>query len=506
MPVGSNDIPLVLREVGEEAKDAPLTNAEVDNNFINLKTGILTVSGELTDLTSDVRAIEDSNPWTPANDGPGSGLNADLLDGKQLSEIQSDILASVGTDFLPINGGTITGNLTINAQNPSILLNDTTDSGVDLAIGVIGDDFYVYEPEDSTSTQAPGDIGRQWIKITDDKSGVGNMFLFADNKVWHEGNDGPGSGLNADTLDGLQATDFYTRLQADTRYVNLAGSTLTGRIVLAPGADGGFAFPANPFGGTDDLVKFTLESGGGDPDVQGPSGFGDRMRVRLTVAGEDAESDYNDKFEFIVPDVNSVLINDNVVLNAGNFQSLIGNVWSSTNQGPDSGLDADTLDGLQGSEYVTVAGLGDALSAVLDEDLTAIAGLTETSGFLKKTSENTWELVTSIPVSLDNGQITSATLTTTSIEQVSVINFSATAYRSAKYFVQASSDSSHHITEVSVVHDGTTVYMNEYGTIMTGSSLFTIDSDISNGNLRLLITPASTTSTTTKVIAQAINV
>lgn len=53
----------------------------------------------------------------------------------------------------------------------------------------------------------------------------------------------------------------------------------------------------------------------------------------------------------------------------------------------------------------------------------------------------------------------------------------------------------YHATEVLVTHDGTTVYMSEYATVFTSSSLMTLDADISGGNIRLLITPANTNTT-----------
>lgn len=75
-------------------------------------------------------------------------------------------------------------------------------------------------------------------------------------------------------------------------------------------------------------------------------------------------------------------------------------------------------------------------------------------------------------------------------------SFSAYSYRSAKYLIQASSGAAYHVTEVTLIHDGTTVYLAEYGTILTtAQSLMTIDADILNGNVRLLVTPALTNTT-----------
>ena len=99
-----------------------------------------------------------------------------------------------------------------------------------------------------------------------------------------------------------------------------------------------------------------------------------------------------------------------------------------------------------------------------------------------------------------------ATLTTSTTTANQVIGvFSATVYRSVKCIVQAKSGSSYHVTEFMVLHDGTTTYNNEYGTVFTGSSLITLDSDISGGNVRLLVTPANAV-TTINVSLTLINV
>ena len=70
--------------------------------------------------------------------------------------------------------------------------------------------------------------------------------------------------------------------------------------------------------------------------------------------------------------------------------------------------------------------------------------------------------------------------------------FPAQSYRTAKYLVQMTNGSNYHATEVLLIHDGTTVYMTEYGTIFSNASLGTIDGDINSGSVRLLVTPANT--------------
>ena len=85
-------------------------------------------------------------------------------------------------------------------------------------------------------------------------------------------------------------------------------------------------------------------------------------------------------------------------------------------------------------------------------------------------------------------------LTTTTAHQV-VDTFPATANRTAKYVIQMTSGTNYHATEVLLIHDGTTVHMTEYGTIFTNASLGTVNSDISGGSVRLLVTPANINTT-----------
>lgn len=104
-----------------------------------------------------------------------------------------------------------------------------------------------------------------------------------------------------------------------------------------------------------------------------------------------------------------------------------------------------------------------------------------------------------------HGNIRSVTLTTSDTTSNQVLDsISATSYRSVKYQIQITSSTSYHVTEVTVLHDGTDTFVTEYGTMTSGSSLATFTSDVSGGNVRLLTTPTNAV-TTYKVIATAIN-
>lgn len=107
---------------------------------------------------------------------------------------------------------------------------------------------------------------------------------------------------------------------------------------------------------------------------------------------------------------------------------------------------------------------------------------------------------------LTQGQFSSAVFvtSTTTANQVA-LSLSAATFRTIKATVQAASGSAYASTELLCVHNGTTVFLTEYATVLTGAALATFDVDISGGNIRLLVTPVNAV-TTFKLLFEAINV
>jgi len=94
-----------------------------------------------------------------------------------------------------------------------------------------------------------------------------------------------------------------------------------------------------------------------------------------------------------------------------------------------------------------------------------------------------------------------------STSQYQCDSMSATVFRSARYTVQITNvtDSTYQITEILLIHDGTTPAITEYGTIFTGTAAeATFDADINSGNVRLLATPASSDAMQFKVVRHSI--
>jgi hypothetical protein len=62
-------------------------------------------------------------------------------------------------DILPKTGGTLTGDITIVKDNPTLRLNDNSDNGIDVTIGAENEDLVIRELEDSN---------KEWFRIKDD--------------------------------------------------------------------------------------------------------------------------------------------------------------------------------------------------------------------------------------------------------------------------------------------------------------------------------------------------
>ena len=162
-----------------------------------------------------------------------------------------------------------------------------------------------------------------------------------------------------------------------------------------------------------------------------------------------------------------------------------------------------TLDGTSRLYPVATSGIEYATTIVGQTSLLGIS----TATTLNVTGVSTFQDAVHLDeVVLPEGLISSDITTTTTTSESAINSFSASDYRSAKYQIQITQGSNYHTTEVSIVHDGSDSYGTEYGTIKTGSSLASFNTDISGGNVRLLATPASSSSTVFKLIRTLIEV
>jgi len=132
------------------------------------------------------------------------------------------------------------------------------------------------------------------------------------------------------------------------------------------------------------------------------------------------------------------------------------------------------------------------LAAALTDE-TGTAGTVVFSGgtptFTGSPSLNT---ATAVSLGFAQALLGSATLTTaaTTANQV-LLSLSATTYRAIVAEISILSSTSYHVLEVKIIHDGTSAWHTQYSDVFTGASLTTIDSDVSGGNIRLLVTPTN---------------
>ena len=157
--------------------------------------------------------------WNDGNDGSGSGLDADLLDGLDStqflrSDTSSEFVGQLTVDntnklsssYTWTNSAIQTTSIEIIDANsddssvcPTLIMHNYGDGGVKFRMGNTGDKTLYLSSGQSNGAGNP----------VDDNSGVHfNEMRINNNKVWHAANDGSGSGLDADLLDG-QHGSYY---------------------------------------------------------------------------------------------------------------------------------------------------------------------------------------------------------------------------------------------------------------------------------------------------------
>lgn len=176
-----------------------------------------------------------------------------------------------------------------------------------------------------------------------------------------------------------------------------------------------------------------------------------------------------------------------------------------------SNLNADLLDGQTGSYYVdfnnatntnliTLARV--TANGATTTDAITVGGLTVDSNTLHVDSTNNYvgirTLTPNAPLQIEDvGLDTSVLVTSATTPDQVVDTFSASIFRTAKYLVQVHDtvNNWYQTSEILLIHDGTTTYTTEYAIVYTNSALASFSSDISGGNVRLLVTPTNAVNT-----------
>lgn len=142
---------------------------------------------------------------------------------------------------------------------------------------------------------------------------------------------------------------------------------------------------------------------------------------------------------------------------------------------------------------ITVAGQNNIVADSSTDTLTVVAGAN-----ISITTDDTTDTITINALSstegddaFDNITDTVATVTPTVID-----SFAIATYRSAKYYIQISQGTDYQISELMVIHDGTTTYDTEFAVLETAGELGTLTTAINGANLELSVTMASATNAT----------
>jgi len=133
--------------------------------------------------------------------------------------------------------------------------------------------------------------------------------------------------------------------------------------------------------------------------------------------------------------------------------------------------------------------------------------VTPTLGAASATSLTASGAVTANTYNVGSDAGISTTRTTVATTAATAIEtFAAATYRSARIQVQITQGTDYQASDVLVIHNGSTANLIEYGSVATNDYLGDFTADISGGNVRLLVSMASATSATVKVLTQKITV
>ena len=172
--------------------------------------------------------------------------------------------------------------------------------------------------------------------------------------------------------------------------------------------------------------------------------------------------------------------------------------------------DLNQFEGYDGSNWAGLGGIIDAdQDTYIDAEQTADDDTLRfyTGGVERMTIDGTGTINFNGGLELGLQETVTGDLSTTATTQVTLDSWPTTSYRSAKYMLQAIDKISneYHVSELMVIHNSSTAFATEYGTIHTGSSpLASYDVDVDSNNVRLRTTPASANFTNFKFTRNAL--
>ena len=208
--------------------------------------------------------------WDDSNDGASSGLDADLLDGQHgsyyLNYNNLSNKPTIPTNNNQLTNGagyitsTVSGDLDIVGDVKAAGMvrgtgwwntNSSDRSGYAVEIGYSSGEGYLL----SYSRTASAYGAMNFVATSFNFDERGGTTTIEGNEVWHAGNDGSGSGLDADTVDGIQASSFLRSNTSDTMTGDLTISNGgTPLLKLSDTSNGGG-------GGASGIIRFVNTNG-----------------------------------------------------------------------------------------------------------------------------------------------------------------------------------------------------------------------------------------------------
>ena len=348
-------------------------------NYFGLLRRSLT--GGVADRTNDaIFTVNDSNGrfkfgfdpyvgankiWHAGNDGSGSGLDADTVDGYDVATNgPNKILRSNGAGYLMIGNwidiastGLYSSNLGnhfhVESQGYIARSGHTTDARIRLQTSNATTRGFVYS---NSSNQIGFLNSSSYWRLQVPSSG--DIFWYNGSggtgaKIWHASNDGSGSGLDADFLDGIQGSQFLRSDAADTGAPSTGtaltlGYIINNNIIIGNGTTS-FAdtYDNSPWYGIGRTNVAGWHSGGSTKA---------QMAFYWGLTLRSAQS----RIELGPASNGPILFGDGgttnwaKLTNTGMYIGTSTNnvVWHAGNDGSGSGLDADTLDGINSSQFL----------------------------------------------------------------------------------------------------------------------------------------------------------
>lgn len=161
------------------------------------------------------RGSTDYKVWTEASDGAGSGLDADTLDSLEAS---SFLRSDVNHRYT----GLISGSR--NSDEQFRIGYNVSRSPFMAFYRGLSRRAYIQWKEINKVLRLYNGYYNEYLDIGGDMSGLRWNVGGTPYTVWHSGNDGSGSGLDADTLDGVSGGSFLRSNADDTFTTQLTGS------------------------------------------------------------------------------------------------------------------------------------------------------------------------------------------------------------------------------------------------------------------------------------------